>query len=1303
MGTVYVANDTLLGKPVALKVLAPGGEVHAERFTIESEVLSEIRHPAVVKYVAHGVSDGRAYLAMEWLEGESLAKRLAGRGLTLGESLTLGIRVVEALAELHRRGIVHRDLKPGNLFLVDGDPSLVKLLDFGIARRRARDGAALTVTGTKLGTPGYMAPEQARGDRDVDARADLFALGSVLFKCLTGASAFAGDDPLTVLFNVVFREPPRVRDLNPEVPEALDELIARLLSKAPNDRPPDADAVLRALAAIGEVPINARPVAPGKSALTVAERRVVSLVMARRAGASDAEATLALADRSKENLALEAEVHRHGAVLDWLGDGTIVIALTTEGAPTDHAANAARCALGIKPLLPDAPVAVVTGRSVVASLPPASADTAERTRGQTALAHATEIDKNPLGQLIERGHQLLDEADDAIRIDAVTAGLLDARFELAGEDGGFVLRRELESVDGSRTLLGKPTPFVGRDRDISTLLLLWNECVTEGVARAALVTAPAGIGKSRVVQEFLRKIRVPGDTEPRTERKSYPPRGPLILAGRGDPLSIGSPLGTLATALRQGLGLRGGEPAEVQREKLARRVRFAIERDEAERVTEFIGEIVGARIAKESVALRSARQDAVLMGDQMLRAWEDLLNAECGIHPVLIVLEDLHWGDLPTVKFIDAALRSLANRPLFVLAAGRPEVHERFPALWLDRDVQEIRLAQLTKKSAERIVRNVLPELDTALVNLIIERAGGHAFYLEELIRAVAQGNTDTLPETVLAMVEARLGRLDPEARRLLRAASVFGETFWEEGASLLLGDVTCGPLDPSVVDELVSVEILVRKRESKFPGASELRFRHALMREAAYAALTDADRELGHRLAGEWLEGAGEKDALLLGEHFERGGQPVRAVPFYRDAAQHALASNDFEAAIARAERGALAGAAGELLGALRLVQAEAHRWRSEGALVIERGAQALALLPRGEPSWCLAATELAVHSFVRGRVVEGIAIADDLLALAATHTRDSVPSSLLIATTRTAAQLMHAGHQERARKMVDRVEALANLSDPMVNARIHQFRSIDASFAGDLSTYKARAEAARAEFLAMGDLRNACVQQGAIGYANMALGAYEAAEEILTRGLELADRLGLKNVAAQARHNLGFALAHAGKVESGRRVEEEAVLALQASGDQRLLVGTRSYLAIIGVMAGDLAGALREAEAAVLAAEMTRTEKPFALAARAHVLLALGRAEEALASAREAQALVLSLAVVYHGDLFVRSVLVDALVASGDVSGAREVIGPARARLLEQAEKIKDPVLRRSFLENVPEHAHTMARAAEWLGDAS
>ena len=249
MGHVFRALDRLSGETVAVKVIAGTREHHAARFIREVELLSELCHPGIVRYISHGATpSGKLFLVMEWLDGEDLWRHLKRESLTMSDSVTLATRVAEALGAAHARGIVHRDLKPSNLFLCDGRIDRVKVLDFGIAHKEGL--TQLTETGTMLGTPGYMAPEQARGDAVVDARADVFALGCVLFQCLSGAPPFEANSVVGLLGKILFGEVPRVSALWPDVPEDLEALVARMLAKDPMLRPSDGANLAAALAAL---------------------------------------------------------------------------------------------------------------------------------------------------------------------------------------------------------------------------------------------------------------------------------------------------------------------------------------------------------------------------------------------------------------------------------------------------------------------------------------------------------------------------------------------------------------------------------------------------------------------------------------------------------------------------------------------------------------------------------------------------------------------------------------------------------------------------------------------------------------------------------------------------------------------------------------------------------------------------------------------------------------------------------------------------------------------------------------------
>ena len=230
MGTVYRGLDLRSARSVALKTcLTPQARAQA-RFELEARALSEIAHDSIVGYVDHGTSQsGEPFLVMDWVEGESLAQRLSGVGLRVDEALLLTRDLSRALRVIHGRNIVHRDLKPANVMLRGGDARRPVLVDFGVARRA--ENVSVTLSGARVGTLLYMAPEQIRDPRRVDGRADVFALGCVLFECLTGAHAFDAEDALATIAQILLDDAPDPRRLRPELPEDAGALVQALLAR----------------------------------------------------------------------------------------------------------------------------------------------------------------------------------------------------------------------------------------------------------------------------------------------------------------------------------------------------------------------------------------------------------------------------------------------------------------------------------------------------------------------------------------------------------------------------------------------------------------------------------------------------------------------------------------------------------------------------------------------------------------------------------------------------------------------------------------------------------------------------------------------------------------------------------------------------------------------------------------------------------------------------------------------------------------------------------------------------------------
>lgn len=882
MGTVYRARDLASpAHPVALKLLhsAVASPEELERFQREAQLLSELDHPNIVRYLQSGRSDdGVPFLAMEWLDGHSLATRLQNGPLSVPDTVTLAVQAADALAFAHRRGVIHRDLNPANLFLQHGEITRLKILDFGIARRVVTD-QPLTQTGVILGTPKYLAPEQARGQRQITQAVDLFSLGCVLYECLAGQPPFVADHLAAILARILFEDPPPLEALRPGLPVALAQIVDRLLIKDIDQRQHDAAQLRDQLLALGQL-ADVHWIAPSAQRPSHStyfgeqEQRLFSLVVATAPEPhTDTASTLPTSAETPQNanrVALLQALNSLRVSVTFMANGCLIATFTASISAQDSVLQAARVALLVQEHWPTAAIALLTGRGVQ--------------QGRAAT-----------GEILERALQSaegLSAQGGGIYVDDLSAQFLRGRFALTVRSDGRVLLHE--ESDASRPLLGKPTPFVGREAELGTLESQLSGCIEETEARVVLVTGPPGSGKSRLRHELLRRV------------ERHDP-AVTVLAGCGDALQAEDAFRVVKQALCQRCGIQlGHSPTEKWRllqDHIEPLLAAHVADPDRDRVLPLLAELCEIPLPNAQLpTLPKWRQHAQGLPEQLRWAALAWLTAECHATPVLFVLDDLQWVDPLSIQLFDEALASLRHAPLFVVALARPEVHVTLPKLWQRHSLREIALPALSKRACRRLIQQALgSQVSTVTLDWISDQSGGNALFLEELIRSAAEGASQAPPDTILAMLQARIGHLGQPARRALLAAAIFGQQFSDAGVAAVLASDT-RPADAAAwLIEAETCELIEKQAGQAPQSVVEYSFRHALMLDAAYSLLTDTDRWAGHERAAEYLAGQKNPPApkALIGYHHRAAGCYHEAFIYYQQAAEDVAQVSLFDEAL--------------------------------------------------------------------------------------------------------------------------------------------------------------------------------------------------------------------------------------------------------------------------------------------------------------------------------------------------------------------------------------------------------------------
>src|SRR5882724_7853882 len=777
-GIVYRAWDLLSERTVALKVIASDEVVAPEeqaRFTREGQLLENLDHPGIVKTLGFGVLDesGLPFVAMEWLDGEDLAARQKRQPLTIPEAVELTIRVAEALEAAHAAGVIHRDIKPGNLFLCKAPnnegtlgPWQVKLVDFGVA---AKSDIRITRSGDVVGTPAYMAPEQARGDAPIDARCDIYSLGATLFELIAGRPPHVGPTVIATLARLVTTAPPRLSELRRDTPPSIDNLVGAMLHTDPASRPRNMAEVLELLHDASEDAerlswIETSPDSKLSTRLGSSVSRLVTSIVAIR-----------FATPSARERALE-QLRQRGADAVPLGQDSIVAHLGARRAVGNEAAVGLE--LGRRLARAGARVGVASGRA------------------KLDFASATgEI--QPVGEVVDRASALSRDAEPSMVLaDATTSELGRGRYEFrTRDDGSAVVGEPIQGTRGERT---GGAPFVGRDPELAQVMSAFERSRLDSTPVLVSISGPPGIGKSRLRREVMARI-------------SSQAGAPHVVLQRSEAYGQGHALGAAADVLRAIISLpKGATSAEAAR-AIVSRLGPSTRDDLSSQNRMLLARLLANEPLPEGLDPRGSR-------DALWLAMTDLVLQITQDEQVAILMEDLQWADPESIGWIDHMLGRATGRPLVAMALVRPEFWQDKTARFAGRDHVRLELRPVSKRATRAIARAVLGDtIPEEIVDRIADQAAGLPLFAAELARLTASGRDARHAPTIQAAIQVSLDALEGECRDAVGRLSVFGLTCWDAALDTLGMHGSEG-----VMKAVVAAEVLTEQNVSRFTSTRE-------------------------------------------------------------------------------------------------------------------------------------------------------------------------------------------------------------------------------------------------------------------------------------------------------------------------------------------------------------------------------------------------------------------------------------------------------------------------------------------------
>ena len=1157
MATVYRAYQPSMDRHVAVKVIRAsmlGDSVGRDRFTREAKLIAKLEHPHLQPVYDFDGAHDPPYIVMRFLEGGTLKQVMDADPLPPEEMLYMLRQVATALDYAHRQELVHRDLKPSNV-MIDREGNAF-VADFGIAR--VTDAAKdLTGTGNVIGTPGYMAPEQARGKSEIDGRADVYSLGVIAFELLAGRGPYDRESAMDELMAHLQEPVPDITEVNAELSPEVNVVVQKALAKDREDRYTTSGVFIEELAkalhkqAAGS-PSQLRNLTQSFAAEQIAaidagseevhtptdvQRQMTALYM-------DVSDFAELLYESEETDAVQRDIDRlrhafegiaedHGGMLESrTGESGLMMwgrAETNESDPE----QAIRAALQMKETIvnqtekrwgeteeePPFKAAITTGPVLLT----------RENSGDTTASGATITLAGRLKESAPPGEVLISH-DTYTQVRGVfTVGKLPP-VRMRGRAEPLEVYQVLEARprafrQQARGIEGVETKMIGREPELKILQDALTLTMEDGETQVVTVVGEAGVGKSRLLYEFFSWVQLMQETVWFFEARATQP-------------SILQPYSLTRDLFSFRFGILDNDPLPVVHEKFEEGIAGFMNGD-SKNVAPMIGQLVGFDFS-DSTIVQPKLEDPESFHREALGYLGEFFLTATKTNPVLIQVEDIRWADERSLDLLNGPARENTGIPLFIIYMARPGLYDRRPS-WGEGQEFHARLTlnALSRLDSRRLVREMLKRVDkvpTDLRNLIIDRAEGNPFYMEELIKTLIDDgviikgdgewtvemdrlNPDRVPGTLVGVLQSRLDSFPAGQRSLMQRASVVGRIFWESAvAHLSEKEGTIAGAVASMLNDLRRREMVFKREESAFEGTAEYGFRHAILRDVVYDTIVPRQRREYHKQVAEWLIEAGkdrlDEYNLLIAEHYERAEEKVLASEYTARAAQVASVRGTIDESIKVASR------------ALALQFVLGGQYGIKGNYD--------AALAQFEPA-------LATARELGDRAAEAQALAE-LGRVKGTWQQEYEP-----------------GQKYLDEAMVIAIELDDNLRLMFILRQLGNF----GFGTGELEQSPEYLEQSLALAEELGDQESQANALNSLGLTGTSLGQYEEAKEWFARGLAIAEEQGDRTITAMIIGNAGFTAMLLGDFEASKSAALRAAQMAREVGSDYLLSGALTGVA--------------------------------------------------------------------------------------------------------------------------------------------